>query len=61
LGSGTTIVAAEDTGRICFGTEIDPHYVDVALRRYREFTGDDPIHSVLLRPFSQLEQEAGRA
>ena len=43
LGSGTTLIAAEQTGRICYGCEIDPHYIDVILGRYAKFTGDDPI------------------
>lgn len=39
LGSGTTLIAAESVGRVCFGVEIDPRYVDVAVRRWQEFTG----------------------
>ena len=39
LGSGSTLIAAEKTGRRCRGLELDPLYVDVILRRYREFTG----------------------
>ena len=38
-GSGTTIIAAETTGRTCFAVEIDPAYVDVAVRRWQAFTG----------------------
>jgi DNA modification methylase len=33
LGSGTTLIASETTGRVCLGLEIDPLYVDVAVRR----------------------------
>lgn len=33
LGSGTTLIAAQTTGRACLGMEIDPAYVDVAVRR----------------------------
>jgi DNA modification methylase len=36
-GSGTTIIAAETTGRTCFAVEIDPAYVDVAVRRWQAF------------------------
>lgn len=43
LGSGTTLIAAHQTGRICYGCEIDPHYIDVILDRYAKFTGDDCI------------------
>jgi DNA modification methylase len=39
-GSGTTIVAAEMTGRSCFAIEIDPAYVDVAILRWQAFTGE---------------------
>jgi len=39
MGSGTTLVAAETTSRACFGIEIDPLYVDVAVRRWQAFTG----------------------
>lgn len=38
-GSGTTIIAAEMTGRSCLAIDIDPVYVDVAVKRWREFTG----------------------
>ena len=38
-GSGSTIVAAETTGRVCLAMELDPRYVDVAVRRWRAFTG----------------------
>jgi tRNA G10 N-methylase Trm11 len=40
LGSGTAVIAAETTGRVCLGMEIDPSYVDVAVRRWQAFTGD---------------------
>jgi DNA modification methylase len=39
LGSGTTILAAERTGRRCFGIEIDPIYVDTAIARWERLTG----------------------
>lgn len=44
LGSGTTLLAAERTGRICYGIEIDPLYVDVAIRRWQRYTGERAIH-----------------
>ena len=40
LGSGTTLIAAERTGRICRGLELDPLYVDTAIRRWQRHTGD---------------------
>ncbi len=39
VGSGTTIIAAEQLKRRCFALEIDPVYVDVAVRRWEKFTG----------------------
>lgn len=38
LGSGTTIIAAEKAGRICYGMELDPRYCDVIIRRWEEYT-----------------------
>ena len=38
-GSGTTIIAAEMTGRHCYAIELNPAYVDVAVKRWQEFTG----------------------
>ena len=39
LGSGTSIIAAETTGRICYGLEINPAYCDLILTRWQNFTG----------------------
>lgn len=38
-GSGTTLIAAERLGRRCYAMELEPRYVDVAVRRWEEFTG----------------------
>lgn len=43
LGSGTTIIACENTGRVGYGAEIDPKYVAVILQRYKDLTGNSPI------------------
>jgi DNA modification methylase len=40
LGSGTTLIAAEQLGRKCYGMEISPAYVDVAVARWEKFTGE---------------------
>ncbi len=39
MGSGTTLIAAETTGRVCHGIELNPAYVDVAIERWQQFTG----------------------
>lgn len=39
LGSGTTLIAAEQSGRVCYGLELDPKYCDVIVRRWEKFTG----------------------
>ncbi|HUW31548.1 MAG TPA: DNA methyltransferase, partial [Planctomycetota bacterium] len=39
LGSGTTLIAAEQLGRRCYGLEIEPRYCDVIVKRWEEFTG----------------------
>jgi DNA modification methylase len=39
LGSGSTLMAAEATGRVCRGVEVDPLYVDVVVRRFEAATG----------------------
>jgi DNA modification methylase len=43
IGSGTTLIAAETTGRVCLGIELDPAYVDVAVMRWQGFTGKVPM------------------
>jgi DNA modification methylase len=40
LGSGSTLIACEQTNRICRGVEIDPHYVDVCVKRYEAYTNN---------------------
>jgi DNA modification methylase len=59
LGSGTTIIAAERTGRVCYGIEIDPVYVDTIVRRWQAFTGMSAVHALSGRTFTELEKEAG--
>src|SRR5262249_45031911 len=44
VGSGTTLLAAERTGRRGFGLELEPRYVDLTLRRFRALTGIEPVH-----------------
>lgn len=44
LGSGSTLIAAEKTGRICHGIELSPRYVDVVITRWQEWTGKKAVH-----------------
>lgn len=41
IGAGSTLIAAEKTGRICYGMEIDPKYCDVIIKRYADYVGAD--------------------
>jgi DNA modification methylase len=43
-GSGSTIIAAETTGRVCYAMEVDPAYVDTAVLRWQSFTGKTAQH-----------------
>jgi DNA modification methylase len=54
LGSGSTVIAAEETGRTCCGVELDARYVDVALRRWQQTTGRDAVHAATGRCFDDL-------
>jgi 16S rRNA G966 N2-methylase RsmD len=58
LGSGSTVIAAERTGRRCFGIEIDPLYVDVIIRRWQAFTGKQAVNSSNGCSFEELAREA---
>jgi DNA modification methylase len=40
LGSGSTLLACEKTNRKCYGMEIDPHYCDVIVKRWEDYTGN---------------------
>lgn len=56
LGSGTTLIAAEKSGRRCYGLELDPAYVDVIVRRWQAFTGGGAVRADG-RSFADLEAE----
>ncbi len=43
MGSGTTLIAAETTGRVCYGIELNPAYVDVAITRWQNLTGQAAV------------------
>jgi DNA modification methylase len=57
MGSGTTLIAAETTGRVCYGIELNPVYVDVAVERWQQFTGRKATLSGEGRTFDELRAE----
>jgi DNA modification methylase len=57
LGSGTSVIAAEMTGRICHGLELNPAYVDVIVRRWQAFTGRNAIDQASGQPFDKRCQD----
>jgi DNA modification methylase len=57
LGSGTTVIAAERTGRHCYGLELDGGYVDTIIRRWQKLTGGNALHSTSVRSFDDLADE----
>jgi DNA modification methylase len=54
-GSGTTIIAAEKTGRTARGLELDPAYVDLIVRRFETFTGVQAVHAVTGETFAEMK------
>jgi DNA modification methylase len=56
LGSGTTLIAAERTGRRCYGIELDPNYIDTIIRRWQAYTGEQALHASSKLTFAQLEE-----
>ncbi len=57
LGSGTTLIAAEKTGRICYGIEYEPLYIDTIIRRYYELTGVWAVRKDDGKPYNKLLKE----
>ena len=55
-GSGTTIMAAEQTGRLAYAIELDPHYVDVAIRRWEKLSGEPPSTRCGASPFRRWSE-----
>jgi DNA modification methylase len=58
LGSGTSLIAAERTGRRCFGLELDPVYVDTIVKRWQAYTGEQARSASSGKSFNELEAEA---
>jgi hypothetical protein len=59
LGSGTTLIAAERVRRRCFALEIDPIYVDTAIRRWQAYTGEAAHHAATGRSFDEISRTLG--
>jgi len=58
LGSGSTLIAAQRTARVCHGMEIDPLYVDTAIRRWQADTGGNAILAATGETFTEREQRS---
>lgn len=58
-GSGTTIIAAEMKGIAVAAIELSPAYVDVAVKRWQDFTGKQAVHAETGQPFAQVARERG--
>jgi hypothetical protein len=54
-GSGTTLIAAERTGRKGYGIELDPYYIDTILRRFDEVYGLKAVHTPTNKTFEEIE------
>jgi len=60
LGSGTTLIAAERTGRTCYGIELDPLYADTIIRRWQAYAGETARHAVSGKSFAERERECAK-
>ena len=57
LGSGSTLIACEQTNRACYGMELDPRYVDVIRKRYAKFIGKEEEWQEITKPAKQKVAE----
>jgi DNA modification methylase len=57
MGSGTTLIASETTGRICYGIELNPAYVDVAVERWQNLTGQSAMLAGTGESFAALKAQ----
>ena len=60
-GSGTTIIAAEMTGRTCHAIELEPKYIDVAVERWQNFTGEKATLEGDGRTFEEISAQRKKA
>ena len=61
MGSGTIFIAAEQTGRRARGIEIDPGYVDVAIKRWQRFAGKSALLAGTDQTFKEVEEQRAHA
>ncbi len=59
-GSGTTLIAAEQSGRVCYGVELDAKYVDVIICRWQQYTGKQAVLDGDGRTFGEIAEERQR-
>lgn len=59
-GSGTTLIACEETGRNCYAMELSQNYVDVGVRRWQQFTGKKAVLESSGQSFQEVEQCNGK-
>ena len=57
MGSGTSLIAAESCGRVSLGVELSPEYVDLAVRRWQSFTGEEAILAATGQTFQEVSHE----
>jgi DNA modification methylase len=60
VGSGTTIIAAEMTGRACHALEINPAYADVSIMRWQNFTGEQAKLEATGQTFEERTKHANQ-
>ncbi len=60
-GSGTTLIAAERTGRRAYALEIDPLYVETAIRRWQDYSGDHAVHAETSLTLEEIKMHRAQA
>ena len=60
LGSSSTLIASQKTGRVCYGIELDPHYVDLIIKRFETETGQAAVLAETGETFAQLQASRAR-
>ena len=55
-GSGTTVIAAERTGRSAYAMELEPRYVETAIHRWQDYTGEQAIHAETGRTLAEMRK-----